>query len=124
MRHSIWLLILVSVLAFIPTITAAQWYPGGVQITYAPGNEVSSGMLPDNTGGAVLMWHSDPYTPDYENHQRAQRVNGAGILQWQSDGVILLPGNGGSGFATNSNGANGVFTAWTENTAWNDKNLK
>jgi len=115
MRHSTSLLIVFAVLACLPTITAAQWYPGGVRITYAPGNELSTGMLPDNTGGAVIMWHSDSNTPEYQNHQRAQRVNGAGILKWQSDGVILLPGNGGYGFAANSNGTDGVFTAWYNN---------
>ena len=54
MRHSTSLLIVFAVLACLPTITAAQWYPGGVRITYAPGNELSTGMLPDNTGGAVI----------------------------------------------------------------------
>jgi hypothetical protein len=65
-----------------------QWTANGVAMTLATGNQRQPTILADGNGGAFVMWE------DYRNGATSdvygQRVNGAGVVQWNANGVGLV----------------------------------
>ena len=106
MRHSSSLLVLIPAFICLSTFAGATWHPDGNHITYAPGYENLNILVSDHAGGGIMLW-SDPY----QGGVRAQRVSGAGIVQWPIDGMVVLPPNG-YGVVAASDNADGTFVSW------------
>jgi len=88
-----------------------QWTANGVAICSSTGYQYYPQITPDGSGGAIIAWQ------DYRNGLSnadiyAQRINGAGLVQWTIDGVTicavannqqgtqLITGSGGSAIIT------------------------
>ncbi len=88
-----------------------QWAAGGIRIGMAPGNQWSSSIISDGTGGAIIMWAG---TLDYESTKFAQRLDAAGAAQWDSNGVVLRDPSPTFGMWEDliSDGAGGGIVVW------------
>jgi hypothetical protein len=63
------------------------WTTDGVVICAASSYQYNPNILEDGSGGAIITWH-DVRTPgNYDIY--AQRINGAGAVQWTADGVAV-----------------------------------
>lgn len=67
---------------------APQWTAGGVVICNSANNQESPILLPDGSGGAIMVWH-DYRTATNNADIYAQRVNSTGSVQWLANGVQL-----------------------------------
>src|SRR5258706_9968709 len=63
-----------------------QWTANGVPICAASGEQIATRMIPDFLGGAILSWE-DMRIANADIY--AQRVNGAGLVQWTANGVAV-----------------------------------
>ncbi len=89
---------------------APQWTPDGVALCTATGEQFYPIIAADGTGGACVTWwdrrgpHADIY---------AQRVNGAGAVQWTSNGVAVSSATGDQVYPKiTSDGAGGAIVTW------------
>jgi len=65
-----------------------QWAANGVAICTAIGAQQNPRMVSDGTGGAILAWQDDRNaSPNFDIY--AQRVSGAGVVQWAANGVAV-----------------------------------
>jgi predicted lipoprotein with Yx(FWY)xxD motif len=60
-----------------------QWAANGVPIATSNEQEKNPRLASDGAGGAIIVWERGAVEPDIY----AQRVNGAGVVQWTVDGV-------------------------------------
>ncbi|HET9327274.1 MAG TPA: FlgD immunoglobulin-like domain containing protein [Candidatus Eisenbacteria bacterium] len=98
-----------------------QWAANGIAISSATGNQEAPQMIPDGSGGAILTW-VDSRGADQDVY--AQRVNGAGAVQWTVDGtaVILAPAHQRSPRLA-TDGAGGAYVVWEDLQAVGDANI-
>ncbi|WDT80847.1 MAG: IPT/TIG domain-containing protein [Candidatus Manganitrophus sp.] len=68
----------------------AQWAENGIPVTAAANAQLSPQVIPDGSGGAILVWldFRNGGTPDLF----VQRINGDGAAQWGADGIPLSLG--------------------------------
>ncbi len=64
-----------------------EWGADGIEINTKPDNQYLSQLTPDGAGGAVIVW-SDWRTGD-DSDIYAQRVDGSGNIQWESNGIVI-----------------------------------
>lgn len=90
---------------------APQWAMDGVVIcNNSAGNQLNPSMASDGAGGAVIAWE-DARTGGYDVY--AQRVTGAGNVQWTANGVVLSQAaNTQGGTQAIADGAGGVVVCW------------
>ena len=69
-----------------------QWTAGGVAVCTAAGSQGDVTIAPDHAGGAIVAW-DDNRAGNYDIY--AQRISGAGAVQWTADGVALCAATGG-----------------------------
>jgi len=70
-----------------------QWGTGGIPVTSDPFAQTGIKLQSDGSGGAIIAWM------DYRNGDAAiyaQKVNGAGAMQWTANGVPVTTPLGGS----------------------------
>lgn len=99
-----------------------QWTPAGVQVSIISDNYTGRiSTLMDGNGGAIFTWVSGG---DFGNLY-AQHLNSAGILQWDTNGVIIC-----STFVSTSavpkivsDGNGGGIIAWSDNRTHADDDL-
>lgn len=60
---------------------ARLWTTNGIAIGFASGTQERPSLAPDGTGGAFACWTGEFYGVT------AQRVNGAGVVQWAAGGI-------------------------------------
>ncbi|MBI5168740.1 MAG: T9SS type A sorting domain-containing protein [Candidatus Eisenbacteria bacterium] len=96
----------------------AQWTANGVVVCSASGNQSLPELVPDGTGGAIVVWedvrsgNSDVY---------AQRINSSGTPQWTANGVaICTAANSQSSVSVASDGAGGAIIGWQDYRALNN----
>lgn len=93
---------------------AVQWGPNGLALCTATRDQGFHSMTSDGVGGAIVAWYDmriDPLSSD----AHAQRVNGAGAVQWTTDGVALSTAAGYQLAPTIvSDGAGGAIVAWDD----------
>jgi hypothetical protein len=66
---------------------AMQWTATGVQVCTATGAQDHPALVPDGAGGAVVAWNDGRNAnPDIY----AQRMNGSGVAQWASNGIVIV----------------------------------
>jgi predicted lipoprotein with Yx(FWY)xxD motif len=87
-----------------------QWATNGVPICTAVNDQAAPTIVSDGAGGAIIAWTdlrgvgSDIY---------AQRVNGAGVVQWTANGVALCSATGDQVEPRIvEDGANGAIVSW------------
>ena len=69
----------------------AQWAPNGVALCSALGDQTNQQIVSDGSGGAIVVW-DDARNGNLDVY--AQRVDGAGGVQWTTDGVVLCTAAG------------------------------
>ena len=67
------------------------WIAGGVEICAAANNQIDPVIAIDGAGGAIISWHDDRSA---DTNIFAQRVNGAGAVQWTIDGRAVCIASG------------------------------
>ena len=87
-----------------------RWIENGVAIGKNTGEQPV--LVSDGAGGGIITWST------YRNHHLdvyAQRVNGAGIIQWTESGVaVCTASNDQSRPALVSDGSGGVIITWQD----------
>ena len=92
---------------------ARQWAATGLAISVAAANQLNQRVVPDGAGGAIVVWQ------DSRNGQSdiyAQRINGAGVVQWAANGVVVsaVPNDTKFSVQAISDGAGGVIAVWSD----------
>ncbi|WDT77635.1 MAG: hypothetical protein MPW16_01820 [Candidatus Manganitrophus sp.] len=91
----------------------AQWAENGVPVTAAASAQLSPQVIPDGSGGAILVWldFRNGGTPDLF----VQRINGEGVAQWGADGVpVSLAADAQQSPHLISDGAGGAIIVWQD----------
>jgi hypothetical protein len=70
---------------------AVQWTANGVALCAATGSQWSPTIAADGAGGSIVTWY-DERNVDYDLY--AQKISGAGAVQWTADGVALCTATG------------------------------
>jgi hypothetical protein len=91
----------------------ALWTGDGVPICAATGDQTDPEVIPDGAGGAIIAW------PDFRSNTTidvyAQRVNGAGAVQWTANGVAVCTFTGDQLLPViASDGAGGAIVSWPD----------
>lgn len=103
---------------------APQWTANGVAINVAVDEQSAPQLIPDGAGGAIIVWQdqrrgrfvesSGGTTPGFDVY--AQRIDGAGVLQWAAEGVAISAQDRQQGVPQLiSNGAGGAIIVWQDN---------
>lgn len=91
----------------------AQWTNNGVAIAALGDTQGSPLMVPDGSGGAILVWNDSRGSAATDHGLYAQRVNSAGVPQWVAHGVPVVRGYGGyDSHKVISDGSGGAFIVW------------
>lgn len=88
------------------------WPADGVALAPAGGNQTALVMTGDGAGGAIVAWQDDRNGGDPDIY--AQRLDGAGNLQWAAAGTQVAAAPGAVGPALAPDGAGGVIVAWSD----------
>ncbi len=87
-----------------------QWTEDGVAISTAASDQITPALVSDGTGGATIVWED---AREGKVHVYAQRINGAGAVEWAKDGVAVSGGAGSQGAPqVVSDDLGGAILAW------------
>jgi hypothetical protein len=94
---------------------AVQWTANGVAISTAANGQAHPTIVSDGAGGAIITWQDYRlHNEIYNNDIYAQRINGAGAVQWTANGVAISTATNDQNLPTivsdNSGGA--IITWW------------
>jgi hypothetical protein len=90
-----------------------QWTIDGVAICNAAGTQTTVQLVSDGAGGAIITWADLRDGVDF--HIYAQRINGAGAVQWAANGVpICLAANSQVFPAITADGSGGAIISWRD----------
>jgi len=118
-RSPLWSVVLAAIL---PVASAdAQWRHDGVPVCTAAGRQDSPVAVFDGSGGVILAWLD--YRSSTTVQVYAQRLNAAGVPQWQSNGIPLTSvSNEQFAPVAVSDGVGGAIVAWTQRHTVDDLN--
>ncbi len=92
---------------------AALWAAGGVGICTNVAKQINPKLIPDGSGGAMLVWEDKRNTIDYDVY--AQHINSSGASQWGPAGIFIVSTVGNQ---TNpkikSDNAGGAIVVWED----------
>jgi hypothetical protein len=71
-----------------------EWVANGVEICAAPGDQINPQLASDGSGGAILTWQDGRNFADFGWFIFVQKIDSAGIIQWQPGGNWLNYENG------------------------------
>jgi hypothetical protein len=92
----------------------AQWTANGVAICTATNAQAIPTMVSDGSGGAIITW-ADLRAGGSDWDIYAQRINGSGIVQWESNGVpIAIAANYQVRPTITSDGNGGAIITWAD----------
>ncbi len=79
-----------SAVALSTLVAAAhgEWAADGIAVCTATGEQLSPGLVPDDAGGAIVIWED---TRNAVRNIYAQRVDASGTGGWATDGVAVCP---------------------------------
>jgi predicted lipoprotein with Yx(FWY)xxD motif len=90
------------------------WTTNGVAICAAAGNQEYPAIVPDGSGGTIIVWN-DHRVSNWEIY--AQKVDASGAVQWTTDGVAVCAAAGNRlDLVVTSDGAGGAIISW-----WDDR---
>ena len=89
-----------------------QW-GSDVVISIAHEGQATPKIISDDAGGAIIIW------VDWRNYDwdiYAQRVSGAGVVQWSDDGIPICTSSGNQGGVNDmvSDGSGGAIITWED----------
>jgi hypothetical protein len=85
---------------------------GGLPVCVAAGDQMEHRLIPDGTGGAIVVW-LDNRVGDYDIY--AQRINGEGIVQWALDGIPICAASGNQALPRIvPDGIGGAIIVWSD----------
>lgn len=87
------------------------WTSNGVSITTIDGTQVSSKLISDGVGGAIIVWSE---THSGSRFIYAQRIGGAGDVQWTPGGALITATSFGDAIKVAKDGTGGVIITWTD----------
>lgn len=97
------------------------WTIDGIPISAAANSQLSPQLVSDGSGGAIIVWqdHRNATTDLY-----AQRVNGAGAVQWGADGAAVTTApDAQQSAALVSDGAGGAIIVWQDHRAGTNSDI-
>jgi hypothetical protein len=106
------------------------WAQNGVPVSIAPGVQARPRVMADVEGGAFVLYEDDRsayYGSTTGNDLFAQRINGAGQILWNSNGVPVVNALGHQRFSSKQllktdvmtgDGQGGVIVVWEDARAW------
>ncbi len=95
----------------------AQWTAGGVTISTGGSNRENPNIVSDASNGAIIVWDTTTFN---NSDIYAQRINGAGVVQWTANGVgVATSSNNQRAQKVLADGSGGAFVAWEDNRAGN-----
>jgi hypothetical protein len=91
----------------------SQWTPDGIAVCLAAANQSLAQIISDGAGGVVIAWE-DLRNGLYDVF--AQRLNGAGAIQWALDGAALctVAGSPQQDVRIVPDGTGGAVAAWRD----------
>src|SRR5262249_3423658 len=90
-----------------------QWTPGGVPVCTANAGQFLTTVVPDGAGGVIVAWEDDRHLTTGGVDIYAQRVNGAGGVQWMADGIPVCVASDDQVFPVLvADGGGGAVVAW------------
>ncbi len=95
------------------------WPADGVALSVAVGDQVFPTLVSDGSGGVIATWN-DRRSGFWDVY--AQRISGAGTVQWNADGVVLhttVSNTVSSDPVIVSDGAGGAIVAWWDSRSGN-----
>ncbi len=96
-----------------------QWAADGVAISTAAFDQTSPTIVSDGAGGAIITWCD--FRSNTTDDIYAQRINGAGTVQWTVNGVAISTATGNQTFPTIvSDGAAGAIITWQDSRSGNN----
>ena len=91
---------------------AEQWTAGGVAISTASGDQWSSQLTSDGSGGAIITWDD---TRSGNGDIYAQRVDSSGVARWPAGGRAICAASGDQwNPELTSDGSGGAIISWTD----------
>lgn len=108
------LLLLLFGVLFLQTLVSAQWNPNPTNnvIANANSSQKNQKMIPDGSGGAIIVWEDDR-TTNNNTDLYAQRINANGVVQWTVNGVAISNYSGQDWVPQLiSDGDNGAIITW------------
>jgi hypothetical protein len=93
-----------------------QWAAGGVPISTATGDQELPKIVEDGAGGAIIVWRDNRAGGGVSGFDIfAQRVNGAGVAQWNANGIPISTAAGWQDRPQLvSDGAGGAVVVWED----------
>jgi len=89
------------------------WSANGIVISSAQNDQTEPFMLPDEAGGAIVVWQD--MRSGSANDIYGQHINGSGGVDWIADGVAITTAvNGQSHPAIAPDGAGGAIAVWED----------
>jgi hypothetical protein len=89
----------------------AQWQPDGVEVCAASSTQNYPVMVSDGAGGAVIAWRDVT-----RNGYYAQRLDAAGVPQWNASGVRISDLPAVSDLRAVYDGFGGIIVTWSNGT--------
>jgi hypothetical protein len=83
--------LLVVSLALHPGVGHAAWQSNGTGVAIVAGTQARPSITPDGVGGTIITWYDSRSGSD---DIYAQRLNGLGVAQWASNGVVVCAASG------------------------------
>jgi hypothetical protein len=91
---------------------AVQWTQDGVPVCLADGDQVAPRLVPDDSGGAIVVWGD---TRNGNADLFSQRLNPTGVSQWLTDGTaITVAANGQTLPQAIPDGWGGAIFVWQD----------
>jgi len=88
------------------------WSQAGVEVSALSLDQSDYKIIPDGSGGAVIVWTNDPYGA---SDIYAQRIDGDGTLLWGAEGIAVCAANGQQySSALVTDGTGGAIFAWAD----------
>ena len=93
-----------------------QWSADGVAVCDASDNQGGVELIPDGSGGAVVIWTDFRTAATTAQDVYVQRINASGGSSWSANGVALCTAAGNqTGTKLLPDGSGGALIAWQDN---------
>ena len=122
MKNCTHLLLIFSMLGFMPFIGTAQWSTDPTVNTMVTGSgkdQKEPVVISDGSGGVIIAWRDYQYTTSiFGGEIHAQRLDTDGVLQWDANGIGVNAGSLGKGHfrpVMTGDGYGGAILGWGRN---------